>query len=245
MNNDNTSGNRSPGGFQFDESMMELLRRGDEKARNAVAGEIIRYFDALVRRIRAKTGYALGWHECEDAVQDFIGKFFGGKLARYEDKNAEEFSRIFVSSLDNHARDWYDKVVKTSFGPGSQNLVSTEKPMGRGDDGSVRTLGDTLEDKDSPKERLLPSEYAELVEDLKAAMLRHADGDEMKAWVIEANLAKGMKAEEISAAVPVLFPGKVFAAGSVYSIVSRFREGPELAAVSKKWMAGEAWIRMR
>ena len=51
--------------------------------------------------------------------------------------------------------------------------------------------------------------------------------------------------EEISMAVPKLFPGKVFAAGSVYGLVSHFRNGPELAGVAKKWMLGEAWGRMR
>ena len=218
---------------------MGLLRKGDKAARETVARRILAYFDALTRHVMRKTNCVLDWHDCRDVAQEFIVQFFSGRLARYEDKGAEEFSKIFYASLDNFARDRIDKIVNSRVGIGNQRRLEEPLPDGK------RTFGDTLQDTSSPERRLLPFEYRELLADIRQAMISHVKGDAMKAWVLEASLAKEMRAEEISVAVPKLFPGKVFAAGSVYSLVSRFREGPEFAAVARKWRSGEAWARMR
>lgn len=236
---DNQTDNQIASGFQFDEPTLALLRKGDESSRELVAREIVKYFDALTRHVQSKLGYALDWHECKDVAQEFIVKFFLGKLARYEDKSAKEFSRIFYSALDNHAKDWLDKVVKTKTGHENQKRLEQPLPGGEG------TFGDTLPDKKSLIEQLRPEELKNLVADIKAAMLQHSGGDELKAWVLEACLMKGLKADEISKIISIKFPGKVFASGSVYALVSHFRSGPELAAVIQKWTAGELWVKKR
>ena len=225
--------------FQFDEATMELLRKGDKAAQETVARRILAYFDALTRHVLRKTNCALDWHDCMDVAQDFIVQFFSGKLARYEDRSAKEFSKIFYTSLDNFAKDRIDQIVNSRVGTANQRRLEEPLP------GGESTFGDMLPDKSAPEQRLLPSEFQELLADIRQAMLVHVKGDAMKAWVLEASLAKEMKAEEISKAVPKLFPGKVFAAGSVYGLVSHFRNGPELAGVAQKWMLGEAWGRMR
>ncbi len=225
-------------GFQFDEAMMELLRKGDKVAREAVARRVVAYFDALLRHVQRKANCVLNWHDCRDVAHDFIADFFGGKLARHEGKSAEEFSKIFYTALDNFTKDRIRQIVKTRLGTENQKSIDAPLPDGE------RTFGDTLEDE-TPQPRLLPSERQEILADIRQAISNHVKGDAMKAWVLQAALLKGMKADEISTAVAKLFPGKVFANGSVYSIKSRFLDGPEFADVVRKWRFSETGAKIR
>ncbi len=234
--------------FQFDEQMMEKLRRGDAKAYEDVARCVYQYVDALVRHVRNSTNFVLNWHDCEDIVQDMNIKVFVNKqFVQYLDKSASDFSKIFYHSLHNLALDAIDKLIKSKKGSG--NKVSLEKPVNNGEE-NRKTFGDTLPEEKSLSRTfrgkgLTKEEFKNLVDDLRTAMKLHAGDDNVRQWVLESFFFKQMKAEEISKVVGQIFPGKVFESGSVYSLVSRFRNGPELDAVVTKWMAGEAWVRMR
>ena len=217
---------------------MELLHKGDKIAREAVARRIVAYSDALLRHVQRKANGVLNWHDCRDVAHDFIVAFFSGKLAQHEGKSAEEFSKIFYTSLDNFTKDRIRQIVKSRTGTGNQISIEAPSPDGE------RTFGDTLEDE-TPQPKLLPSERQEVLADIRQAMSNHVKGDAMKAWVLQASLLKGMKADEISTVVTKLFPGKVFANGSVYSIRSRFLDGPEFAAVVKKWRFSETGAKIR
>jgi hypothetical protein len=229
--------------FQFDDAIVEKLRSGNRAAEDAVVVAVFGHFVDICRTVRRFVNEGLDSHECEDVAQEFIAMRLPKLLREYKGRCAQDFSKLFYTSLRNFSLDWLRKVVASKTGQGNQ--ISLDAPLSGGE----MTLGDLLDEERNPykpfKGKLLSWEFEELQSDVRNAMRRHVEGDEMKAWVLEANLMSGMTAGEIERMVPDLFPCKVFAAGSVYSLVSRFRNGPELAALAAKWMGGDAWARMR
>ena len=232
-------------GFQFDEASMDLLRKGDKASEDALVVLVFGHFSAFVRHVQRVTGGSIDPSECEDVASEFIAVRFPKLMRQYRDIDAKAFSKVFYTAMRNFALDWARKLWNGKFGKG--NTRSADESLPGSDQAFIDICSDEMvfDRKCRFEEKLLPSEFALLLDDIRDAIRRHTGGDEMKSWVLEASLMAGMRKEEVVRKVPGIFPGKVYASGSVYSLVSRFRDSPELASVARKWMDGPAWAKVR
>ena len=200
-------------GFQFTEGHMERLRRGDAEAAEEVAKEVVRQCDSWLRAIRAQVGWKLCREDCEDIVSDFYATKMEG-LMRYKNVSAKHFTALFYKSLKNHAVDWVRKygreIPESQIGNGGR-----EEEEG----GYLERLPAAGEDF---RERLSGEEVASL-EAAVQGLIREWASDPVQAWVLEASMFGGLTAEAVSAGGGEKFPGKGYAPGSVYSLLSRFR----------------------
>ena len=228
-------------GFQFTEASMELLRKGDKASEDALVVLVFGHFSAFVRYVQRVTGGSIDPSECEDVAMEFISLRLPKLMHQYNGLDAKGFSKIFYTAMRNFALDWARKLWNGKFGRG--NTQSADESLPGGEQAFIDICSDEMvfDRKCRFEEKMLPSEFALLLSDIRNAIRRYTCEDEMKSWVLEASLMAGMKKEEVARKVPDLFSGKVYASGSVYSLVSRFRESPELLAVVRKWMAGSAW----
>lgn len=200
---------------------MELLRKGDKASEDALVEKVFGFFHFFVRAIYRYANGRIDPSECQDVAVDFIVYRFPKLMRTYGDCDANGFSGVFYKALKNFALDWARRICTVPTGPGRG------VPL----DG----LENLLPSANQFESELRPAEYAHLLADIRDAMWRYVGGDIMKAWILEASLMAETKADEVERKIPELFPGKVFASGSVYSLVSRFRKSQELAMVARKW----------
>lgn len=217
-------------GFQFTEGEMVRLRRGDAEAAEGVATAIVRQFDSWMRAIRARAGWMVCQEDCRDIVYDFRAAKLEGIIAKYRNLPARHFTAVFYNSLKNHAVDWLRKNGRCI--PVS-NLPSVGGDGGEeaGREGFLERLPSETEDF---RDRLTEEEMGSLMGEVRAFIGRWAE-DPLQRWVLEAALCGERTAVEISERVGVEFPGKVYAVGSVYSLLSRFRADPGLRRIRNRY----------
>lgn len=225
MNEELHDGRKKPeGGFQFTEEHMELLRRGDSSASDEIAimmaKEIVRNFDSWMRAIRSKAGWGVCYEDCQDIVCEFRVKKLPVIIAkaRKDHISAKYFTALFYTSLKNFAVDW---IVDNPPPP-----PPPKKPLT--DDEQLPSIREDF------RNRLTAEEQAALVKDVRNFILRWTE-DPLQRWVLEKGISGEMTAVEIAAGVEKAFPGKVYAVGSVYSLLSRFRSSPGLRRIKNQY----------
>ena len=217
---------RSGGAFQFDDRLMELLRKGSPEAEDAVVKAAFSFFDQFVRAVRFYVSGNLCKEDAEDVVVDFFADKFRHLVFRYRFLPAKSFSSMFYASLKNFAIDWLDKRMRHGGGD-----VSIQQPVGDG----TRTVEDLLPPwRDCVEGGLRPEEVRAFESDIRAYLAKWA-GDPVRQWILEACLFEGWTPKEASDEVPRKFPGKIFETGSVYSLVSRFRNDPALGRIREQY----------
>lgn len=232
MNEDLHDGRQKPkGGFQFTEEHMALLRSGNGALTREIeiemAKEITRHFDSWLRAIRSRAKWLVCYEDCQDIVQEFRAKKLPEVIAKYRNLSAKHFSAEFYQSLKNHAVDWLKKNAKEIL---ESNLSRQDQKEGT-EKGFLERLPTEWEDF---RNRLTDEEMADLVKAVREFILRWTE-DPVKRWVLEKAIFRGMKAEEIATEIEKAFPGKVYAVGTVYSWVSRFRSSPGLWRIKKQY----------
>lgn len=209
---------------------MARLRCGDEAAAEELATAIVRQFDSWMRAIRARAGWMVCQEDCRDIVHDFRAQKLEGIIAKYRNLPARHFTAIFYNSLKNHAVDWLRKNGRCI--PVS-NLPSAGGG-GDGEDGREGFLERLPSETEDFRERLDEEEVGALMGEVRAFIVRWAE-DPLQRWVLEEALCRERTAVEISERVGSEFPGKVYAVGSVYSLLSRFRADPGLRRIRNRY----------
>lgn len=219
------------GGFQFTEEHMELLRSGNGSVTQEIeimmAMEIVRQVDSWLRAIRSKVGWRLCREDCLDIVMDFRAYKLQGLIEKYRNLPAQHFTALFYKSLKNYARDWLRKY-------GREDPVSN-RAGAEGDEGGDRSMDSLPSESEDFSSLLTAEEMEDLLKDVREFILRWTD-DPVQRWVLEKLIFEEMTAGEISAGVKKAFPGKVYATGSVYSLLSRFRSAPGLRRIKQKYL---------
>lgn len=231
MNEELHDGRKKPeGGFQFTEEHMALLRSGNGAVTREIeimmALEIARHFDSWLRAIRSRARWLICYEDCRDIVQEFRAKKLPGIIARYKHLPARLFSAMFYKSLKNHAEDWLKHNAREI--PESNLPRQGQKEESEGFLAGLPTEGEDFRD------RLTDEELAALVQDVKEFILRWTE-DPVQRWVLEKGIFGGMTAGDIAEGVEQAFPGKVYATGSVYSLLSRFRSSPGLRRIKNQY----------
>lgn len=212
--------------FQFTERHMELLRKGDFGAESEVVEQLFRYFDRLVRAVGLYTGGSLCREDCEDAVMDFFKDKFSHLIARYRFEEAKAFTGRFYRSLRNWSLDWLDKRMRRDG-----SAISIEEPIGEG----TKKVEDTLPAwRDVVEGGLRPEEVSAFESEVRDYMLRWTN-DPVKQWILSVCIFGGWTPKEASDGVFDKFSGKVYETGSVYSLLSRFRNDAGLGRIRKKY----------
>ena len=229
--------------IRFTENHMRMLRRNDPELEDAILVWVYGYFDAFVRNLSRKIGGILSLDECEDLVSDFFAFRFRPLVRRYANHSAEEFSRELVKSVENHAKDYYRHITTTVVGSDGKTSrvrrdVSTDEPAST-KDGDARTLEDVI-----PELQTLPAlllgELCELDreqfrEEVGAYIVKFCKGDRLREWILRRFCLEEMRIDEILAELPREFPGKNYAANSVYSLWFRFRHDAGLRRICKEY----------
>jgi DNA-directed RNA polymerase specialized sigma24 family protein len=217
---------RQTGTFQFDDRHMDLLRSGDPAAEDAVVEAVFSFFDQIVRAVRFYSAGNLCHEDAEDVVVAFFADKFRPIVSRYRFLSARAFSAKVYRSLRNFALDWLDKKMRH----GGRDL-SIQQPVGDG----MKTVEDMLPPwRDCVEGGLRPEEVRAFEKDVRDFLAKWA-GDPVRQWILEACLFEGWTPKEASDEVPRKFPGKIYETGSVYCLVSRFRNDPELGRIREQY----------
>lgn len=230
--------------IRFTEDHMRMLRRNDPALENAILVWVYGYFDAFVRNLSRKLGESLSLEECEDLVSDFFAFRFRPLVRRYACHSAAAFSGELVKSMENHAKDYYRHVTTRVIGrDGGMTRVprdiSTNEPVGT-KDGDLRTLEEV-----APELQTLPAlllgglcalDREQFHEEVGEYIAKFCKGDRVREWILRGFCLEEMRIEEILAELPREFPGKNYAANSVYSLWFRFRHDAGLRRICKEYL---------
>lgn len=212
--------------FQFDERYMALLRSGDREAENKLAEALFGHFDRLVRAVRRYTSDLLCREDAEDAVMDFFANKFRRVVQLYRFQPAASFTAKFYKAIKNYSLDWLDKRMRRDG-----SALSIYQPIGDG----KRTVEDKLPPwRDAIEGGLRPEEVSAFEKEVRDYLVSWS-GDPVRQWVLEACLFGGWKPKEVVIGVAEKFSGKVYELGSVYALVSRFRNDPGLRKIRERY----------
>ena len=230
--------------IRFTEDHMRLLRRNDPAAQEVVLVWVYSYFDAFVRHISHKFRERISLEECEDLVSDFLVTRFRTLVKSYACHSAERFSGVLVTSLINFSQDYFRSVttkLPTCDGGEARvrRNVSMYEPKGTNGEDS-RTVEDVLPELQTVVVQAMSGlcglDRDRFREEIAAYIARFCKGDIVREWVLRAFCLEEMDIEEILAALPRNFPGKKYAANSVYSLWFRFRHDAGLRHICKKYL---------
>ena len=230
--------------IRLTEDQMILLRRNDPDAQDVVLKWIYGYFDAFVRHISHKFGERISLEECEDLVADFLATRFRTLVRAYACQSAERFSGALVTSLINFSQDYLRSVtVKHPTCDGGEarirRNVSMYEPKGANGEDS-RTIEDVLPELQTVAVQAMSGlcglDRDRFRDEIAAYIARFCKGDLVREWVLRAFCLDEMDIEEILAELPQKFPGKKYAANSVYSLWFRFRHDAGLRRICKEYL---------
>ena len=226
--------------IRLTEDQMVLLRRNDSAAQDAVLIWIYGYFDAFVRHLSLKFGERISLEECEDIVSDFLAKRFRTLVRMYACHSAARFSGALVTSLVNFSQDYLRRVTTKLSSRDKEGRVrrnvSIYEPKGSNGEDS-RTIEDELQANTAlTMSRLCDLDRNRFRKEIASYITKFCNGDLVREWVLRSYCLDGMDTEEILAALPQKFPGKKYAANSVYSLWFRFRHDAELRKICKEYL---------
>lgn len=230
--------------IRFTEDHMRLLRRNDPDAQEDVLVWVYSYFDAFVRHLSRKFGEQFSLEECEDLVSDFLTKRFYPLVRKYACHSAARFSGELVTSLLNFSKDYLRQVttgICTHDGKRARvrRDVSMNEQKGT-NEGDSRTIEDTAPELQTDTALTMSGlcglDRDRFREEISAYITKFCKGDIVREWVLRAYCFEEMDTEEIILELPLKFPGKNYAANSVYSLWFRFRHDAGLRRICKEYL---------
>ena len=223
---------------------MRLLRQNDSDAQEKVLIWIYGYFNAFVSHISRKFGERISLEECEDLVSEFLTVRFQKLVRAYACHPAERFSGALVTSLINFSQDYLRSVtVKHPTCDGGEarirRNVSMYEPKGANGEDS-RTIEDVLPELQTVAVQAMSGlcglDRDRFRDEIATYIVQFCKGDLVREWVLRAFCLDEMDIEEILAELPQKFPGKKYAANSVYSLWFRFRHDAGLRRICKEYL---------